>query len=269
MAKKLSLLAAVIVVALIVAVVGIALLYPAMQPQSAQSQAQDAYKILQSSKNAVENLESMAADAYFSQSISNGTFTEQSEYSMTLEFLQQEGTKINFKNYEYKCSSEESEVVHERLSQSLKNAWIIDTNDKFYVYSPMLLKEYVTEFTPQSSLQRYDFIPVVDSLHIASLFDSAEDATYEGIETINVGNTPVEAYVVSYKFRDPTIKFMDKADLRTWISTADYIPLKTELNATSGETKINFEFGFNSYEKNVFIPPANLSPPKNLKVIPR
>ncbi|MEA2075388.1 MAG: hypothetical protein U9O85_06605 [Euryarchaeota archaeon] len=85
------------------------------------------------------------------------------------------------------------------------------------------------------------------------LFDHAEDATYEGIETINVGNTPVEAYVVSYKFSEPTVKFAKKANLRSWISTADYMPLKTKSSATHyyGTTtmKINFEFGFHSYKK--------------------
>ncbi|NMX21640.1 hypothetical protein C5S30_04240 [ANME-1 cluster archaeon GoMg4] len=293
MAKKLLLLA-VIVVTLIVAVVGIALLYPAMQPQSiqpqsTQPQAQDASEILQSSKSAVENLDSMTADAYFSQYFDIESIKINSRYTMQLELLRSKGMKINFEDYEYECSGEEEQVATEKLMQeeikeSLNNAWILDKNDKLYFYAPFISEENVTEFAPRPSLLRYNdiiittdtlclAIPITDPLHLALLFDHAENATYEGIETVNVGNTPVEAYVVSYKFRDPTIKFMDKADLRTWISTADYMPLKTESSATHsyGTTtmKINFEFGFHSYEMNAFIPPENLSLPENLKVIPR
>ncbi|MEA2075385.1 MAG: hypothetical protein U9O85_06590, partial [Euryarchaeota archaeon] len=231
--------------------------------------------------NAVENLESFKADAYFYQSSDSDYLKVLSRYSMQLELLSSEegGMKINFEDYEYECSGEEEPVatqkaMQERLKESLNNAWILDKNDKLYFYAPLISEENVTEFAPRPSLLRYnELIPITDSLHIALLFDHAEDATYEGIETINVGNTPVEAYVVSYKFRDPTIKFMDKADLRTWISTEDYLPLKTVSSATHsyGTTtmKINFEFGFHSYELNASVPPASLSLPKNLKVIPR
>ncbi|MEA2074817.1 MAG: hypothetical protein U9O85_03670, partial [Euryarchaeota archaeon] len=93
MAKKLLLLAAVIAVALIVAVVGIVVLYPAMQPQSIQPQStqpQDASEILQSSKNAVENLESFKADAYFYQSSDSDYLKVLSRYSMQLELLSSE-----------------------------------------------------------------------------------------------------------------------------------------------------------------------------------
>jgi len=266
MDKKLLLLC--IVAALIIAIAGVALIYQAMQPQ-------DAYDILNSSKNAVENLESMTADAYFSQYIDTESIKVDSQYSTQLELLRDKGMRINFENYECECSGEEKIVArvkttHEKIKESLKNAWIIDKNDNLYFYAPLLSEENITEFAPRSSLLRYNaIIPITDSLQLAELFDHAENATYEGIETINIGDSSVEAYVVSYMFRDPTIKFVDKAELRSWISTSDYIPLKTELNATSGGAKISFDFGFHSYEKNVPIPPENLSLPRNLKVIQR
>ena len=283
------LLAAAIAVALIVAVAGIALLYPAMQSQSTQPQAQpqDASEILQSSKNAVENLDSLTADAYFSQYFDIESIKINSRYTMQLELLRDEGMKINFEDYDYQCTGEEKPVatrkaMQEEIKKSLKNAWILDKNDILYFYAPFISEGNVTEFAPRPSLLRYNdiiittdtlclAIPITDSLHLALLFDHAEDATYEGIETINVGNTSVEAYVVSYEFSEPTVKFAKKANLRSWISTSDYMPLKTESSATHsyGTTtmKLNFEFGFHSYEKDVFIPSKNLSLPEDLKIL--
>lgn len=257
----------VIIVMAAVLLAGIAIYYHALTP--------DAYEILHSSKSAVENLDSLRADAYFLDSTDTDVLNEYSKYSMKIELLRTEEKgktmKINFESYEYECPTEEKEAAYESLRQSLRNAWILDTPDKFYVYSPMVLKESVTEFTPQPSLMRYKFIPIIDPLHLALLFDHAENASYEGIQTINMGNTSVEAYVVSYKLSYPAIKFAREATLRTWISTHDYIPLKTEAYATyataGGTAKM--EFGFENYEKDVSIPPANLSLPDDLNVIQR
>ena len=243
------------------------------------AQTPNAYEILLSSKRAVENLDSMKADAYFFDSLHTPSLNEHSNYSMRIELLRTAGDgecttmKMNFKDYEYASSDARREVAHERLRQSLRNAWILDTHGKVYVYSPVVLNESVTEFTPQHSLMRYEFIPVIDPLHHALLFDRAENASYEGIQTINVGNIPVEAYVVSYKFSYPVITFAREATLKTWISTSDYIPLKTEAHAThetaNGATKMDFEFGFESYEKAVSIPPANLSLREDMNIIKR
>jgi len=234
-----------------------------------------AYEILSSSTKAVENLESFKADAYLFDYTDTDVLKESSKYSMKIELLRTEEKgmtmRINFENYEYECSIEEKEAAYESLRQSLKNAWILDTPDKFYVYSPLVFEESVTEFTPQTSLTRYNFIPIADPLHLALLFDHAENATYEGTETIEVGNKMIESYVVSYEFSYPTVRFAENAKLRTWISTEDHIPVKTELDATStdGASKINFVFGFDTYEKDAFIPIEAVSLPEDLKIIQR
>ena len=84
-----------------------------------------------------------------------------------------------------------------------------------------------------------------------------------------MGNTAVEAHVVAYKLSYPTINFAHEDSFRTWISTSDYIPVKTEAyyDTHSGTTLI--EFGFNNYEQDVPVPPANFSLPGDLKVIKR
>ena len=233
------------------------------------------HEILTSSTTAVENLESFKADAYFFDSLETQSFTEQSNYSLELALLrtQNEGEKmkITFENFDYTCSDDQNKVAYERLRTSLRDAWILDTAGAFYVYSPMVLEEYVTQFTPQTSLLRYNFIPITSSLHLALLFAHAENATYEGTETLEVGNKMIESYVVSYEFTYPTIRFAEHAKLYTWISAEDYIPVKTELYATSteGASKINFVFGFDSYEKDVFIPGEEVSLPVDLTIIQR
>ena len=296
--KKLSLIGIVVVL-----VVVILIAYQGMQLPSSQS-----YKILESSRSAVENLESLKADAFFFQTTETDSIKDSSKYSMQIEFLRTEGMRINIKSYDYESSGKGSGVAdsdgdglpdtheiilgtnpniwtrtnadvaaYERMKQMYRNAWILDHGDKFYVYTPAIFREYVTEFTPQPSPSllgyRYDFIPLADPLHLAELFDHAENATFEGVETINVENNEgkIEAYVVSYEFSYPTIKFAEKAKLRTWVSTEDYIPVKTELYATneSTATAIKFVFGFNSYEKDVFIPEENLTLPEDLKILPR
>ncbi|MHC1611646.1 MAG: hypothetical protein ACXQTW_08680 [Candidatus Methanospirareceae archaeon] len=267
-----------IITAFVVAVVlaGIVAIYLHLPAQT-----RDAYEILLSSKRAVENLDSMKADAYFFNSLHTPSLNEDSNYTMRIELLRTAGEgagecttmKMNFKDYEYVCSDDRREVAHERLRQSLRNAWILDTHDKVYLYSPVVLNDSVTEFTPRHSLMRYVFIPVIDPLHHALLFDRAENASYEGIQTINVGNIPVEAYVISYKFSYPLITFAREARLKTWISTYDYIPLKTEAHAIheteNGTTEMDFEFGFESYEKGVSIPTPNLSLPEDMNIVKR
>jgi hypothetical protein len=298
--KKLALIGiAGILVVLVIAT--FLVIYQPMPPRSSRP-----YEILKSAQRAVENLESLEADAYFFQATETDSIKESSRYSMQIEFLRNEGMAITITSYGYECSDERSEVMdsdgdglpdaqevilgtnptiwtntdtdvapYKRLEQLLKNAWILDKSDKFYVYTPMIFEEYVTEFRPQPSLlrYRYDFIPLADLLHLAERFDHAENATYEGIETINVenDNSKVEAYSVSYEFSSPTTKFAEKAKLRTWISTEDYIPVKTELHATNETTgaAMHFVFGFDSYEKDVFIPEENLTLPENLKILPR
>jgi len=277
MNKKLPLIIATVVAAAVLLAAGIITMIYLHLP----AQTPDAHEILLSSKRAVENLDSMKADAYFFNSLHTPSLNEHSNYSMRIELLRTAGAgdgectamKMNFKDYEYACSDARREVAHERLRQSLRNAWILDTHDKVYLYSPIVLNESVTEFTPQHSLMRYVFIPVIDPLHHALLFDRAENASYEGIRTINVGDIPVEAYVVSYKFSYPVITFAREATFRTWVSTSDYIPLKTKAHAThesaNGTTEMDFEFGFENYEKGVSIPPANLSLPESLNIIKR
>jgi len=272
--KKLALIG----IAVVIVVVILVIVYQPMQLSSSRS-----YKILKSSRNAVENFESLKADAFFFQATGTDSIEDSTKYSLQIEFLRSEGMRLNIKSYDYECSGEgsEAEAACERMKQMYKNAWILDRGDKFYVYTPAIFREYVTEFTPQPSPSllryRYDFIPLADPLHLAELFDRAENATCEGVETINMGNSEgkgkgkIEAYVVSYEFSYPAIKFAEKAKLRTWVSTEDYIPVKTELYATNETTAtaIKFVFGFDSYEKDVFIPEENLTLPEDLKILPR
>jgi len=234
-----------------------------------------ASEILATSKEAVENLASFQADAYFFTSLETRSFTDQSNYWFHLDLLrtQDEGTKkkLTFENYEYLCSDAKRNEAYERLRAVLRDAWILDTSGAFYVYSPMVLQDYVTQFTPQTSLLRYNYIPITDSLYLALFFDRAENAIYEGTETIEVGNKLIESYVVSYEFSYPTIRFAENATLRTWISAEDYIPVKTELRATSadGSSSTRFVFGFESYEKDVVIPLEAVSLPEDKGVIQR
>jgi hypothetical protein len=295
--KKIAVIGIVVVLAVVILVI----VYRPTELQSSK-----AYEILESSRSAVENLESMKADAYFFQTTETDSIKNSSRYSMQLEFLRTEGMRLNIESYDCESSGEGSGVVdsdgdgipdteeiilgtdpnirtgtdvdvaaYERMKQMYKNAGILDRSDKFYVYTPSIFKEYITEFTLQPSLlrYRYDFIPLANPLHLAELFDHAEKATYEGTETINEGNSnsKVEAYVVSYEFSYPITRFTEKAKLQTWISTEDYIPVKTELHAINETTAtaINFIFGFDSYEKDVFIPEENLTLPEDLKILPR
>ncbi len=253
----------------------VAVLVTGILIQQHPSGASRASEILTASKEAVENLASFKADTYFFTSLETQSFTDQSNYWLHLDLLrtQDEGKKmkLTFKNYEYVCSDAERTEAYERLRAALKDAWILDTSGAVYVYSPMVLKEYVTQFTPQTSLLRYNSIPIADSLYLALLFDRAENATYEGTQTIAVGNKLIESYVVSYEFSYPTIRFAKNATLRTWISAEDYIPVKTELHATSaeGSSTINFSFGFDTYEKDVFIPLEAVALPEGIGIIQR
>jgi len=262
---------------LVIAVIGAlaAVLVTGLLIQQHPSEPPRPSEILKSSKEAVENLESFQADAYFFTSLETQSFTDQSNYWFHLDLLrtQDEGKKIKltFENFEYTCSDAERKEAYERLRAALRDAWILDTSDAFYVYSPMVLKEYITKFTPQTSLLRYNYIPIADPLHLALIFDRAENATYEGTESIGVGDRMIESHVVSYKFSYPTIQFAENAELRTWISVEDYIPVKTELHATSADdaSTINFVFGFNSYEKDVFVPLEEVSLPEGMGLIQR
>ncbi|RZN37493.1 MAG: hypothetical protein EFT35_06075, partial [Methanophagales archaeon ANME-1-THS] len=201
--------------------------------------ASRASEILTASKAAAENLESLQAEAYFFSSLETQSFTDQSKYWLHLDLLrtQDEGKKmkLTFEHFEYTSSDPDRYDAYERLRASLRDAWIIDTSGAFYVYSPLVLNEYVTTFTPQTSLLRYSYIPIADSLHLALLFDRAENATYEGRESVEVGGKIIDSHLVSYEFSYPTVRFAERAQLRTWISAEDYIPVKTELHATSAD----------------------------------
>lgn len=232
-----------------------------------------AAEILSTSKAAVEDLESLHAEAYFFSSLETHSFTEDSKYWFHLDLLRttDEGRKmkVSFEDVDYSCSDPQRNEAYERLKASLRDAWILDTAGAFYVYSPMVLPEYVTRFTPQSGLLRYSYIPITDPLHLALLFERAENATYEGMERIEVGDRMIESHVVSYDFSYPTVRFAEHVHLRTWISAEDYIPLKSELHGTTTDdgAEITFVFGLTSYEKGVLRGAVEL--PEGIGIIQR
>ncbi len=150
-------------------------------------------------------------------------------------------TKIFFLGYEYNTTDKSQADVHKKTEIALKDAWILDRGDVYYVYTPNLLymKDRVGEYRAAEGLPRYKFIPIMTCLDLARFFDKAEDPTLE------VGD---EAYVVSYKLSYPTISFAEKADVKVWISKKDHIPFKAEISAKFDQTEITMKTELKSYK---------------------
>ena len=267
---KLKLIIVGVVVAAVVITLFLSLSFFREQPLEGEGPG-----ILAVSKKAVEDIESLEASAYFFQSLETPKGKDSSEYAMRILMLRGEGKRVEFESYDYESSlslseGESQRAAHARMKQALKGSWILDKNDKFYVYMPNVY-EYVAEYVPrpgESSMLKYEFAPVADCLHLTSLFPFAENVSYEGEEVVKLDNRNVNAHVLSYELSYPVIGFAEKATLRTWISNEDYIPLKSVVHATYGDTSISMEFGFKSYERKP-ISAGKLKVPEELTIVKR
>ncbi len=263
---------ALLIVLVIVAVIASALL--AIFPHPEEQREQHAYEILNAAKVAVSQLKSLEGDAFFSQSVEQDGHKERSNTRFHIKMLKSDGEsvlRIDFKDYEYESDAERD--AHERMRVLLQNASLFDYGSECYVFTPKISDEQITAFSTRNALFRYKFIPLVEPLHIVSLFDLASNASYRGIVNISVGNETVKAHEISYELSYPAITFAERAELRTFISAENFLPLRTELSAIykhNGEnTRIKLCFGFLSYKVNTNLSAKDFRIAEGLRVITR
>jgi len=263
---------ALIIVLVIVAVIASALL--AIFPHPEEQRELHAYEILNAAKVAVSQLKSLEGDAFFSQSVEQDGHKERSNTRFHIKMLKSDGEsvmRIDFKDYEYESDAERD--AHERMRVLLQNASLFDYGSEYYVFTPKISDEQITAFSTRNALFRYKFIPLVEPLHIVSLFDLASNASYRGIVNISLGNETVKAHEISYELSYPAITFAERAELRTFISAEDFLPLRTELSAIykhNGEnTRIKLCFGFLSYKVNTNLSAKDFRIAEGLRVITR
>ena len=263
---------ALLIVLVIAAVIASALL--AIFPHPEEQREQHAYEILNAAKVAVSQLKSLEGDAFFSQSVEQDGYKERSNTRFHMKMLKSAGEsvlRIDFKDYEYESDAERD--AHERMRVLLQNASLFDYGSECYVFTPKISEEQITAFSTRNALFRYKFIPLVEPLHIVSLFDLASNASYRGVVNISVGNETVKAHEISYELSYPAITFAERAELRTFISAEDFLPLRTELSAIykhNGEnTRIKLRFGFLSYNVNTNLSAKDFRIAEGLRVITR
>ena len=263
---------ALLIVLVIVAVIASALL--AIFPHPEEQREQHAYEILNAAKIAVSHLKSLEGDAFFSQSVQREEHKERSNTRFHIKMLKSDGEsvlRIDFKDYEYESDAERD--AHERMRVLLQNASLFDYGSECYVFTPKISDEQITAFSTRNALFRYKFIPLVEPLHIVSLFDLASNASYRGIVNISVGNETVKAHEISYELSYPAITFAERAALRTFISAEDFLPLRTELSAiykhNDESTRIKLRFGFLSYKINTNLSGKDFRIAEGLRVITR
>ena len=266
---------ALLIFLVIVAVIASALLVAIVLRHEEQREQQwHAHEILNEAKVAVSQLKSLEGDAFFSQSVQREEHKERSNTRFHIKMLKSDGEsvlRIDFKDYEYESDAERD--ARERMRVLLQNASLFDYGSEYYVFTPKISEEQITAFSTRNALFRYKFIPLVEPLHIVSLFDLASNASYRGIVNISVGNETVKAHEISYELSYPAITFAERAELRTLISAEDFLPLKTELSAIykhNGEnTRIKLRFGFLSYKVNTNLSGKDFRIAEGLRVITR
>ena len=268
---------ALLIVLVIVAVIAPALLVAIVLRHEEQREQQwHAHEILNEAKVAVSHLKSLEGDAFFSQSVEQDGHKERSNTRFHIKMLTNRETdesvlRIDFKDYEYESDAERD--AHERMRVLLQNASLFDYGSECYVFTPKISEEQITAFSTRNALFRYKFIPLVEPLHIVSLFDLASNASYRGIVNISVGNETVKAHEISYELSYPAITFAERAELRTFISAENFLPLRTELSAIykhNGEnTRIKRCFGFLSYKVNTNLGAKDFRIAEGLRVITR
>ncbi len=195
--------------------------------------------ILTKAERAVASAD-LDANATFELTLKSPKFTDYTRYDLRVVKLNNT-TKIFFLNYSYKTTDSSLAEVHKKMKIALKNAWILDKNDAFYVYTPnlMYMKRKVCKYKPAESLPRYKFIPIITCLDLAKSFSFAKD-----VRLIEENNS---CYVVAYKLHYPNIAFAETANVKVWISRTDYIPIKAEITANFGQTAITMITELKSY----------------------
>jgi len=266
---------ALLIVLVIVAVIASALLAIFPHPEEQREQQWHAHEILNEAKVAVSQLKSLEGDAFFSQSVEVGEeHKERLNTRFHIKMLKSDGEsvlRIDFRDYEYESDAERD--AHERMRVLLQNASLFDYGSECYVFTPKISEEQITAFSTRNALFRYKFIPLVEPLHIVSLFDLASNASYRGVVNISVGNETVKAHEISYELSYPAITFAERAALRTFISAENFLPLKTELSAiykhNDENTRIKLRFGFLSYKINTNLSARDFRIAEGLRVIMR
>ncbi len=206
----------------------------------AGQKAEKPNEILTKAERAVAST-NLDANATFELTIKSPKFTDYTRYDLRVVKLNNT-TKIFFLNYSYKTTDQSIADVHKKMKIALKDAWILDKGDVFYVYTPNLayMKGKVGEYKPAESLPRYKFIPIITCLDLAEFFDKAKD--------VRLIDENGNYYVVAYSLRYPSIAFVETANVKVWISKADYIPIKAEITANFGRTSITMTTEMKSYK---------------------
>ena len=178
------------------------------------------------------------AKATFEMYVQTPKFTDRTEYVMEI-IKVGNMTKITFLNYSFSPKT----PVHERMKIALKNAWLIEKDGYFYLYTPNLkyMKGKVGMYKISNGIPRYTYLPIITCLDVARTFDKAEDVKLVGKEN--------ECYVISYELSYPTVRFTDKANVKVWIH--DYVPIKAEITAKFHSTDIRMITEFENIEMNV------------------
>lgn len=204
-----------------------------------------AHDILNASMHAVSHLKSLSGDAFFTRSIYGKSYYEHSTTEFRLKLINEGNNskiRIDFTGYDYNISDNTTnKEAHECMRVILRNAWILDDGTEYHVFMPELSENVRTFAVCNESIFPYDII-LADNIHLAMLFKHAE---------INGINESENAYIISYGLSYPVIPFATHAELRTWISKDDLIPVKTEVHAVCSSSVVKLCFGFRSYERNV------------------
>jgi len=199
-------------------------------------------EILAKAERAV-NSTNLEANATFELKLKSPKFTDYTQYDLRVVKLNNT-TKIFFLDYLYNTTDSSLAEIHKKMEIALKDAWILDKGDAFYVYTPnlMYMKNKVGKYKPAESLPRYKFIPIVTCLDVAKFFNKAENVSLIGENG--------KCYVIAYSLQYPNIAFAKVANVKVWISKADYIPIKAEITANFSDTAITMITELKSYRTN-------------------
>ncbi len=200
----------------------------------------DPHEILSKAERAMVSTD-LDAKATFEMNLKSPKFTDYTQYDLRVVKLNNT-TKIFILSYEYNTTDSSLAETHKKMKVALKDAWILDEGDYFYVYTPNLkyMNDKVGKYKPADSLPKYRYIPIVTCLDIAKTFTNAKN--------VSLAEEDENYYVVAYLLQYPDIAFAKVANVKVWISKADYMPVKAEISANFGQTSIKMTTELKSYK---------------------